>query len=37
MSNVLDVEYEHKAMHDNMHDMSTLMSHRGWVIYRDGP
>ena len=28
MNNVLDVEYEHKAMHGNLHDVSTLMSHQ---------
>ena len=28
MTNVLDVEYEHKAMHGNMYDMSTPVSHQ---------
>ena len=28
MTNVLDVEYEHKTMHGNMHDLSGLKSHQ---------
>ena len=28
MNIVLDVQYEQKAMHGNMHDMFTLVSHQ---------